>query len=281
MRTPFLLIPLTALALIGTGTAQTPMPPPPSGPMAGGAGAPPRITPQTTALNGTWELIGGTAVRPVTGATPSLTFTGGRVSGTGGCNRLMGTAQVGAGTVTFGPLATTRMLCAPAVNSQETAFLRFLGQRALRAQVRGATLTLTDATAQTLNFRRTSTGQGSGPSVSSPAAIEGKFTLISVNGQPAPQTAVPVSLMLNAGQLSGSDGCNTFSVAYRLDGNRLVLTGEPVSTLRACPEAPDHVNVPAVLAARPTITATAAGLTLQADGTTLQADGTTLIFKRK
>lgn len=274
MRTPFLLIPLTALALIGTGAAQTPVPAPPSGPMAGGAGAPPRTTPQNTVLNGTWELIGGTAVRPVTGDRPNLTFTGARVSGTAGCNRLTGTVQMGAGTVTFGPLATTRMLCAPAVNTQETAFLRFLGQRALRAQVRGATLTLTDATGQTLNFRRTSAAQGSGPSASPLAPVEGTFTLTSVNGQPAPQTAVPVSLTLNAGQLSGSDGCNTFSATYRLDGNRLVLTGEPVSTLRACPEAPDHVNVPAVLAARPTITATAAGLTLQ-------ADGTSLIFKRK
>jgi putative lipoprotein len=51
---------------------------------------------------------------------------GGEVTGTGGCNRLRGTAQVDGGSLTFGAIATTRMMCPPAVMDQETKFLRAL-----------------------------------------------------------------------------------------------------------------------------------------------------------
>jgi putative lipoprotein len=50
----------------------------------------------------------------------------GGISGTGGCNRIMGKARIEGATITLGPLATTRMACSPAVMDQERKFLAAL-----------------------------------------------------------------------------------------------------------------------------------------------------------
>ncbi|WP_104992203.1 META domain-containing protein [Deinococcus sp. NW-56] len=225
-------------------------------------------TPEATVtLNGSWQLAGGTALSPVAGSLPSLTFAGDRVSGSSGCNRLTGSVGVQAGRVTFGPLATTRMACAPAVTAQESTFLRFLSEPSLRANVQGQTLTLTAANGRTLVFRRAGSGPESG--TVNPAALLGRtYTLSAVSGRPAP-TSQPVTLAFEPDRLGGSDGCNTYSAPYRLAGSTLILTGEPISTLRACPDQPAPVNLPAFLALRPTLTVTATGLALQSGVTTL------------
>lgn len=46
----------------------------------------------------------------------------GKVTGTGGCNRYMGTATVRGDAITLGPMAGTRMACTPAVMDQENKF---------------------------------------------------------------------------------------------------------------------------------------------------------------
>ncbi|MFM9846487.1 MAG: YbaY family lipoprotein [Hyphomicrobiaceae bacterium] len=51
---------------------------------------------------------------------------GGEVTGAGGCNRLRGTAQIDGSSLSFGAVATTRMMCPPAVMDQEGKFLRAL-----------------------------------------------------------------------------------------------------------------------------------------------------------
>ncbi len=51
----------------------------------------------------------------------------GRVSGSGGCNAVSGRAELSGSALSFGPLATTRKLCPPAVMDQETKFLAALG----------------------------------------------------------------------------------------------------------------------------------------------------------
>jgi len=48
---------------------------------------------------------------------------GGKVTGSGGCNRLFGTATVAGETLTFGGIGTTRMACVPALMDQERKFL--------------------------------------------------------------------------------------------------------------------------------------------------------------
>lgn len=47
---------------------------------------------------------------------------GGRVSGTGGCNRFFGTYTLTGSKLSVGPLASTRMLCAPNIMKAERQF---------------------------------------------------------------------------------------------------------------------------------------------------------------
>lgn len=50
----------------------------------------------------------------------------GRISGTGGCNRIAGTARIKGARISFGPIVSTRMACPPAVMDQERKFLAAL-----------------------------------------------------------------------------------------------------------------------------------------------------------
>ena len=52
---------------------------------------------------------------------------GGKVTGSGGCNRLFGTAAIAGDALTFSGIGTTRMACAPALMDQEQKFLGALG----------------------------------------------------------------------------------------------------------------------------------------------------------
>ena len=52
----------------------------------------------------------------------------GRVSGHAGCNQMSGTATVSGASIRFGPLATTRRMCAPSIMDQEQKFLAALGR---------------------------------------------------------------------------------------------------------------------------------------------------------
>ena len=72
----------------------------------------------------TWlaEHIKGGGV--IDNAQSTLVFaSGGRVTGTGGCNRLFATATIAGDALMFGGVGTTRMACAPALMDQEQRFL--------------------------------------------------------------------------------------------------------------------------------------------------------------
>jgi len=51
----------------------------------------------------------------------------GAIGGTGGCNRFTGRASIAGRRITFGPVASTRMACTPAVMNQEAKFFAALG----------------------------------------------------------------------------------------------------------------------------------------------------------
>lgn len=58
---------------------------------------------------------------------PQITFgDDGRLTGTGGVNRLMGSYEVGEGTISFGPGATTKMAGPPEAMAQEQALTAVL-----------------------------------------------------------------------------------------------------------------------------------------------------------
>ncbi len=50
----------------------------------------------------------------------------GRVGGGTGCNRYMGSAEIAAASISFGPMAGTRKLCPPALMDQEMKFYQAL-----------------------------------------------------------------------------------------------------------------------------------------------------------
>jgi putative lipoprotein len=50
----------------------------------------------------------------------------GRAYGSGGCNRFTGGARIDGGTLSLGPLASTRMACAPPQGPQEDRYLQAL-----------------------------------------------------------------------------------------------------------------------------------------------------------
>lgn len=55
----------------------------------------------------------------------------GRVTGNGGCNRISGKATVTGAHISFGPMISTKMACAPAIMDQESKFLVALGDTRL------------------------------------------------------------------------------------------------------------------------------------------------------
>ncbi|AZI44132.1 META domain-containing protein [Deinococcus psychrotolerans] len=101
-------------------------------------------------LKATWRLVGGQSNEPLT-----VTFAeDGHVSGTTGCNSLMGTYNVMDGQLTFGPLATTRRACTdPALAEQEQTFLKDLSE-VTGYQVAGSMLKLTTTSGKVLTLAR-------------------------------------------------------------------------------------------------------------------------------
>jgi heat shock protein HslJ len=83
------------------------------------------------ALEGTRWVVDGIitadAVSSVPlGATAALTFDAGTVNVEAGCNTGSGSYTLGEGSVTFGPIATTRMACADEAMALEAAVLQVL-----------------------------------------------------------------------------------------------------------------------------------------------------------
>ena len=69
---------------------------------------------------------------------------GNRVSGSTGCNRVVGTFTQTAEVLRFSPMASTKMACPPNLDAQERAFLEAV-QATAAAQISGNTLELKDA----------------------------------------------------------------------------------------------------------------------------------------
>ena len=91
-----------------------------------------------------WVLAGATGKQA-----PVLRFDGGRVGGTGGCNRFGGRYVLKGDSLTFSPLMATRMACRPDIMKAEQAFFEMLAK--VKGMVlAGDTLELTDGEGQML-----------------------------------------------------------------------------------------------------------------------------------
>lgn len=120
----------------------------------GGSGA------TTVDMTGTWTLVSGTnadgPIMPVADTPVTLDVTANTsVAGSSGCNRYTGEVTVDGPSVTFGPLASTRMACATDVMAVEDAYLAALGDVDSGSR-EGTDLVLTGKSGVELTFGPTS-----------------------------------------------------------------------------------------------------------------------------
>lgn len=102
---------------------------------------------QSASLSGSWKLVNMTAenspmpMLPVGEKVPIADFANGKISGSGGCNRFIGSYETKARTINVSPLGSTFMACDEAVMTQELRFLTAL-QGAQRYEVDQGQLTI-------------------------------------------------------------------------------------------------------------------------------------------
>lgn len=93
----------------------------------------------------TWMITGTVATEAVSsipqGAEPSLTITDGQAAIDTGCNQGSGSVEVTDTTLTFGPIATTKMACEPDLNDLEATVLAVL-QGEVTYEIDGATMSI-------------------------------------------------------------------------------------------------------------------------------------------
>ncbi len=77
----------------------------------------------SVSLEGTpWVLAGGIDVLGWEQAAPSAAFAGGKMAGSGGCNRYSAPATIDGSALTLGTAVTTKMACGSPANEVEQAF---------------------------------------------------------------------------------------------------------------------------------------------------------------
>lgn len=137
----------------------------------------------------------------------------GKLSGTDGCNRLIGTWKADGNDITFGELASTRMAC-----------------EGVDAWLAGAvSATITDTTMTVIG------ADGSEIGALDRAATDDAPESEEFLGTWGPDDASQPHLVISAdGRFTGSDGCNTLAGSWTLNGETLQFD-QAVSTLKACP----------------------------------------------
>lgn len=137
----------------------------------------------------------------------------GKLSGSDGCNRLMGTWKANGSEITFGPIASTMMAC-QGVDTWLSG--------AASAKITDTSMTVLGADGEEI---------GSLDRAASDDEPESEEFLGTWG------TADPAQehLVISAdGRFAGSDGCNTLIGSWTLKGETLEF-GQGVSTLKACP----------------------------------------------
>ncbi|GHU04519.1 hypothetical protein FACS1894158_04990 [Betaproteobacteria bacterium] len=101
---------------------------------------------QTQALQDTDWVLTRLESQPVTTTKPAQLRLNaeGRVSGSGGCNRISGAYQLTGGQIAFSQVVSTKMACIGDVAATEDAFFKALAQVA-SWEITGQTLSLRDA----------------------------------------------------------------------------------------------------------------------------------------
>ena len=226
----FTLAPVACMAADEAAPADAP----PAGPAGVGAG-----TDGTASLEGVdWVLLayrsGDALVELGDPRGPArLRFEGGRVTGSAGCNRLMGDYELKGEGIRFqAPMASTMMACPEPLMSQEQAVHAALASVAsYRREADG--LDLLDPHGEVL-LRLTVLEPVAlvGPVWQLEAYNNGKQAIVS----PLAGTGITLELRDN-GTLGGSDGCNRYMSGFTLVGG--TLTFGPIATTRMACRGPE------------------------------------------
>jgi heat shock protein HslJ len=160
---------------------------------------------------------------------PSVTFSDGKVSGSGGCNQFGGSYTQDGDALAIGQLVSTQMSCGAKADAQERAYLAAL-ERVETWSLDDDELTLADTDGrELLRYREASpVGAWTATSIRLPDSVS----------SPLPGTEITADFGAD-GKLTGSSGCNTYSATYKTDGAKITI-GTAGGTEMAC-DTPDGV----------------------------------------
>ncbi len=220
-----LAIALVALALTislaGTALAQSASP-----------SSEPGTAATTPTLEGNeWQLAqidqDGTLTAVPGDVVPTMTLAGDEISGFGGCNSYFGSYETTDGSLTFGPLASSRMACPEPAGTLEAAYLASFGLVAGYTLV-DTTLILVDDTGAALLVY----------TLPEAPIVQGAWIVVSYADATGTQVGVGGESRLTAvflpdGTVAGSTGCNRFAGTYAATDGTLQI-GPLVSTLASC-----------------------------------------------
>jgi heat shock protein HslJ len=186
-------------------------------------------------LDGTlWTLSSLPGHSLVTGATPTLRFEGGRVSGTDGCNRYTAPYTAKGSVLQIGPRpASTMMACPPATMKQADAFVDAL-TRARAYRITGEQLQLLADDGAVLATFAAQSQSLVGTSWRVSGYNNGRQAVVSVLAG----TSLTLAFA-NDGNVGGSGGCNRYMATYTSQGQKLALG--PVAATRKMCTTPDGV----------------------------------------
>jgi heat shock protein HslJ len=179
-----------------------------------------------TSLEGVpWVLASGLDVEGWEETAPSATFADGTVAGSTGCNRFTASYTVDGDALEIGQIASTRMACAPPADAVEREYVAALG-RVTAWRLENGDLALVDADRAEVLRYEAATPVGSWQAT----GIRQADAVVS----PIPGTEITASFD-EAGTLSGSAGCNSYTATYTTDVGEIEITA-PASTMKACVE---------------------------------------------
>ena len=124
-----------------------------------GCGGDPIVAPaRVPVIDGKWliETVAGHAIRG--GRQAVISFADGRISGNSGCNGFGGSYRFARGTLTAGPLISTKMACAGPVMLEEQAIFQLLGRPLSVSSNRNGKLVLSAGGARTMVLVRAERG---------------------------------------------------------------------------------------------------------------------------
>ena len=155
-------------------------------------------------------------------------FERGRVTGSSGCNNVMGGYTLDGNRLTLGPLAGSMMACPDPAMSIENAFkAAFAGT--LRYAIKGDRLSFTSEAGATLLFEKEPAPRLEGVTWQAGAFNNNRQAVISL------LTGTRIAFAFADGMVTGNSGCNDFRAPYTAEPGR--ITVGPVSTTsRTCGE---------------------------------------------